>query len=213
MNASPTVSAADSNDPAQAIPALAQVLGQQDWVCLPDFLPATRVAALRCEAEALRDAGRFHPAGIGHIAERRTDVRGDDIHWVEEEAPLAWSLQHRELAQLKDAINATLYLGLNDLEMHYAAYPAGAGYARHMDRFQGESRRALSLVLYLNESWDPEDGGDLCLYPDAAAVEPVARISPRGGTLVCLLSEHVPDQVKSTRRTRWSLSGWFRRRA
>lgn len=213
MNASVPLAASHPGDPAQAIPALVQALAQQDWVCCPDFLPLARVTALRREAEALRAEGRFHPAGIGHVAERHSDIRGDDIHWVEEQAPLALALQRQELAQLQEAINATLYLGLHDFEGHYAAYPTGAGYARHLDRFRGDSRRVLSVVLYLNEAWDPEDGGDLCLYAGVDAAEPAVRISPQGGTLVCFLSEHVPHEVLSTRRTRWSLSGWFRRRA
>ncbi|HEY3643830.1 MAG TPA: 2OG-Fe(II) oxygenase [Gammaproteobacteria bacterium] len=213
MNASPTTSADGSSDPGQAIRALVQGLSEQDWVCCPGFLPQAHVSALRREAEALRGAGRFHPAGIGHVAERRSDIRGDDIHWVEQQAPLARALQQQQLAELKDAINARLYLGLHDFEGHYAAYPSGGGYARHVDRFRGDSRRVLSVVLYLNDAWDPEDGGDLCLYAGEAAAEPVARISPHGGTLICFLSEHVPHEVLPTRRTRWSLSGWFRRRA
>lgn len=192
---------------------LARALAERDWVCCPDFLPAGRIAALRQEALTLRAAGCFHPAGIGHVAQRRTDIRGDDILWVEGEAPLAQALQQQELVQLKDAINATLYLGLHDFEGHYAAYPAGAGYTRHVDRFQGDSRRVLSVVLYLNEDWNPGDGGELCLYRSREPAEPVARINPVGGTLICFLSEHIPHEVLPTRRTRLSFSGWFRQRA
>jgi SM-20-related protein len=213
MNASVMPPADGPSDPAQTIRALAQDLSERDWICCSNFLPPARIAALRLEAEALRAGGRFHPAGIGHVAERHSDIRGDDIHWVEQQAPLASALQQGELAQLKDAINATLYLGLYDFEGHYAAYPAGAAYTRHVDRFRGDDRRVLSVVLYLNDAWDPEDGGDLCLYANREALEPVARISPQGGTLICFLSEHVPHEVLPTRRTRWSLSGWFRRRA
>jgi SM-20-related protein len=101
---------------------------------------------------------------------------------------------------------------LQDFEGHYAAYPAGAGYARHMDRLRGDDRRVVSLVLYLNDAWDPEDGGELCLYSGEGEAQPAARLAPRGGTLVCFLSAHVPHEVMATRRTRWSLSGWFRRR-
>jgi SM-20-related protein len=132
---------------------------------------------------------------------------------VGDEAPLAAALQQEELAQFKDAINTTLYLGLHDFEGHYAAYPAGTGYARHVDRFRDDDRRVLSVVLYLNDAWDQEDGGDLCLYASQQALEPVARISPQGGTLICFLSAAVPHEVLPTRRTRWTLSGWFRRRA
>lgn len=208
------MTSADSpGDTAQRIHALAEALAERDWVCCPGFLPPARVNDLRREAEALRLAGRFHPAGIGQLAERHTDVRGDEIHWVEEQAPLAAALQQGELSQFKDAINATLYLGLHDFEGHYAAYPVGAGYGRHVDRFQSDDRRVLSVVLYLNDSWSPEDGGDLCLYGSSEAREPAARISPQGGTLICFLSEHVPHEVLPTRRMRWSLSGWFRRHA
>lgn len=213
MNAFLTSSADGSGDPERMIRAMAEALSEHDWACCQGFLPAERVAGLRGEALALRAEGRFHPAGIGHVAERRADVRGDDIHWVEAEAPLALELQQQELRQLKDAINATLYLGLHDFEGHYAAYPAGSGYARHVDRIRGDHRRVLSVVLYLNEDWDPEDGGELCLYGSQESPEPAARISPTGGTLICFLSEHVPHEVLPTRRTRLSLSGWFRRRA
>lgn len=195
------------------IEELAAGLAERDWVCCRDFLSKDRIAALRREAESLRGGGRFHPAGVGHMAERHEGIRGDDIVWVEEDAPLAWQLQQRELAALRDAFNAKLYLGLHDFEGHYAAYPEGAGYARHLDKFRADNRRVLSLVLYLNQGWDPEDGGELRLYAGATDAEPVAHIHPEGGTLVCFLSEHVPHEVKATRRTRWSLSGWFRRRA
>src|SRR5690242_1874873 len=114
MSASLKTSADGPADTAQRIRALVEGLAVRDWVCCPEFLAPVRVSALRREAEGLRLAGRFHPAGIGHVAERRTDIRGDDIHWVEEQAPLAAALQREELAQFKDAINATLYLGLHD---------------------------------------------------------------------------------------------------
>ena len=213
MNASFTSSADAPADLVRQTQGLARGLAARDWVCCEDFLAAGRIGALRREALALRAEGRFHPAGIGQVAERRADIRGDDILWIEEEAPVAQALQQQELAMLKDAINATLYLGLHDFEGHYAAYPAGAGYARHVDRFHGDDRRVLSVVLYLNEDWEPEDGGELCLYRSLEAPEPMARVSPQGGTLICFLSEKVPHEVLPTRRTRLSLSGWFRRRA
>jgi SM-20-related protein len=202
-----------AGDSGTVIKKLAAALAERDWVCCRNFLEPDRIAALRREAESMRGSGRFHPAGVGHMAERHAGIRGDDIVWVEESAPLAWRLQQQELAVLREAFNAKLYLGLHDFEGHYAAYPEGAGYARHLDRFRDGNRRVLSLVLYLNQGWDPEDGGELCLYTGAADVEPAARVLPEGGTLVCFLSEHVPHEVKATRRTRWSLSGWFRRRA
>jgi SM-20-related protein len=194
-----------------SIQALAHAFNGRDWILQEGFLPCDRVAALRSEAERLRGSGAFHAAGIGHGAERRADIRGDEILWFDAEAaPLASALVTRELEALRRAVNAATYLGLEDFEGHYAAYPPGAGYARHVDGFSEGNRRALSLVLYLNETWSAEDGGALRLHPEG---EPAVTVLPQGGTLVCFLSERVPHEVLPAGRTRFSLAGWFRRRA
>ena len=200
---------------ATRIPEIARELTAADWVSSPGFLPPERIAALRHEAEGLHKRGAFRAAGIGHYAERRADVRGDEILWLGESvvAPEAARLFRGEFAALRAAINAETYLGLDEFEGHYAVYPAGAGYARHLDRFREENRRVVSLVLYLNETWGPEDGGELCLYGSASAASPSARVSPQAGTLVCFLSEGVPHEVMAAKRARFSLTGWFRRRA
>jgi SM-20-related protein len=202
--------------PTDALSRIAAGLVQEDRVCCPDFLPPARVRALRQECQALHEAGRFRVAGIGREAAREPAVRGDEILWLEEQAawaPQAAGLLRHEFSALRDAINAETFLGLQDFEGHYAVYPAGTRYARHVDRFRDDSRRVISLVLYLNDDWDPEDGGELCLYRGLVDSEPAARITPQGGTLVCFLSEAVPHEVLQARRPRLSLTGWFRRRS
>jgi SM-20-related protein len=116
---------------------------------------------------------------------------------------------------LRLALNRALQLGLFDFESHFAAYPPGAGYRRHLDRFADHARfaseggRVLSCVLYLNRRWRPEDGGQLRLYrPDAPALD----IPPQGGTLVVFLSDGFEHEVLPARRERLSLAGWFCRR-
>ena len=85
-----------------------------------------------------------------------------------------------------------------------------AFYRRHRDAFAGgDSNRVLSTVLYLNPSWMPEDGGEMLLYADdelridrarAAAVRSPGGVSQR----------RLPHEVLPTRRTRYSIAGWFR---
>lgn len=194
-----------------SIQALAGALSGRDWTLREGFIAADRVAALCGEAEKLRAEGAFHAAGIGHDAGRQTHIRGDEILWFDaESAPLASALAARELEILRRAVNAATYLGLEDFEGHYAVYPPGAGYTRHLDGFREGNRRVLSLVLYLNEAWIPEYGGALRLYPEG---ESPVTVQPCGGTLVCFLSERVPHEVLPAGRTRLSLTGWFRRRA
>lgn len=204
-----------SADLTSVATAIAQGLTLADWVCRPGYLPADRIAALRSEAERLRAGGAFRGAGIGHLAERREAVRGDEILWLGEavRAPEAERLFREEFTALQRAINAETFLGLDEFEGHYAAYPPGAAYARHLDRFREENQRVVSLVLYLNEAWATEDGGELQLYADVQTEVPAAIVPPHAGTLVCFLSERMPHEVRAARRTRLSLTGWFRRRA
>lgn len=191
---------------------LVQTLAERDWAVHEGFLDVAHVTALHAEAAALHVAGAFRAAGIGHDALHRPEVRGDELAWItKEQAPRAWALSQQELETLRSAVNAHTYLGLHELEAHYAVYPPGAFYARHLDRFRQDNQRVISLVLYLNEGWGAEDGGELRLYPSTAA-EAGVTVLPRSGTLVCFLSERVPHEVLPARRARYSLAGWFRRR-
>lgn len=190
---------------------IAAGIAGQEWVVQPGFLDTARCGALRAEAEALRQAGLFRAAGIGHVAEHRRDIRSDELLWIEPDiTPQAAALVEQEIEALRLAVNAATYLGLHEFEGHYAAYPPGASYERHLDQFRGDDRRVVSMVLYLNEAWNPADGGELKLYPrgDAAPV----IVLPAGGTLVCFLSADIPHEVLPARRLRLSLTGWFRRR-
>ncbi len=216
MDAPHTLSAATSGDMSETLRSIAAGFREQDWVCRPRFLPAPRVEALRRESQELYQARRFHAAGIGQAAARDVAVRGDEILWLEEQAawaPEAARLLQGELAALREAVNGTTFLGLQDFEGHYAVYPSGTRYTRHVDRFKDDSRRVISVVLYLNDAWAAEDGGELCLYGDEAGEQPVARIVPQAGTLVCFLSAAVPHEVREARRPRLSLTGWFKRHA
>lgn len=67
----------------------------------------------------------------------------------------------------------------------------------------------VSLVLYLNDAWLPEQGGELRLYLDERRHQDVL---PLGGSLVCFLSGQLPHEVLPATRERLSLTGWFRRR-
>lgn len=182
------------------------------WYVAPDYLSASETAALRNECLAALTAGAFHCAGVGKgAATIRPEIRGDQIRWVEEtnSGPALRSVLGK-LEALRLAVNQTLFLGLFDVELHFAAYPPGAGYRRHLDRFQDDDHRMLTVILYLNENWANEDGGQLRFWPDEQTAP--LEIEPAGGTLVAFLSDRYWHEVLPTNRSRLSLTGWFRRR-
>jgi SM-20-related protein len=115
------------------------------------------------------------------------------------------------LDRIRAAINRTAFLGLAEFEAHYAAYPPGAGYARHRDRFRDSDARVVSWVTYLNPEWRDEDGGALRLYTeDGQGGERTIDRLPTGGS-ICFLSE-IEHEVRPAHRPRHSIAGWMRRR-
>jgi SM-20-related protein len=173
------------------------------------FVAPAAVRELIDCARARRDRGDFAAARIGGAAarlRRRADVRGDSTCWLEEPLFEAERRLHADIEALRQELNREAFLGLSDLEWHYACYPPGTGYARHVDQLLGRDTRRVSLILYLNQRWQPGDGGELRMF-DATGhrdIEPVA------GRLVCFLSEGREHEVLPTAVERWSIAGWLR---
>lgn len=189
---------------------------QRDGLCIaPRFLPLGLTRRLAAEARAAFGAGRFHAAGVGRAGTRRRDpsVRGDQVLWLEEPLSVAQRAWLAQMEALRAAINARLYLGLFDFECQFACYPPGSYYQRHLDRFRQDARRTVSCVLYLNERWSAAWGGALRIFDGAHPQAPCHAVLPEGGTFVCFRSDSVWHEVMPTQRERWSLAGWFRRRA
>lgn len=201
-----------SADPPATVAGLLDALAGPGWHVDPAFLDTDAVAALRAECLRAHAAGTFHAAGVGRGQARvNAGIRGDQVLWLDPDSagPAGMAILDR-LEDLRRAVNRDLCLGLFDLELHFAHYPPGAGYQRHLDRFRDDDRRALTVILYLNEAWRPEHGGQLRFWPEADG-EPL-DIEPRAGTLVTFLSDRFWHEVLPTRQARLSVTGWFRRR-
>jgi len=181
------------------------------WALKHGFLPVVAIESLLEEARERWLAGRFLRAGVGRGSERqiRADARGDHILWLDESSlTTAQSRYWSEIESLRVGLNRELFLGLVSFEAHYAYYPEGAFYRKHIDRFSDSDERTLSISLYLNPDWKEEEGGQLRLYTGGQEIE----IYPLAGTLVIFKSDTVPHEVAPAKRERFSLTGWFKRR-
>ena len=201
------------NPPSSIEESIADEVAAQGYAVTPDFLFVTEVAELASDLRTLQQSGEMRGAGVGKDGEVTNNVRGDFIHWLEESsASPAQQVYLQRLEELRLALNQTLYLGLFEFEGHFASYPPGAFYRKHLDQFQHDSQRALSCILYLNDSWLEEDGGQLRMYLDENDDTVYRDIQPRGGTLVTFLSARYWHEVLPARRERLSITGWFRTR-
>jgi SM-20-related protein len=194
------------------VDALVAGVAAHGYAIVPCFLSAAAVDALRERAEAAFAGGRMTLAAIGRGGARQRDatVRGDAILWLDEATADATECALlATLDEVRRRVNEALFAGLWDFEGHYARYPAGAGYARHVDRFRDQDTRVLSFVLYLNPNWQADAGGALRLHVEG---DESIDVQPIGGTAVAFLADVFAHEVLPATRPRWSFTGWFRRR-
>lgn len=180
------------------------------WAVVHDAIAPGLCVRLHAEALAHQRAGRLQASATGRTDGRHaTGLRGDATLWLDDpgcgEAAGALVLA---LEVMKVALNRRLTLGLDEVEAHFAHYPPGAGYARHLDRFRNDDSRVLSLVLYLNADWPESAGGELRLHLPTGARD----VAPRMGTLVLFLSADVEHEVMPATLPRYSVAAWFRQR-
>lgn len=195
--------------------AVAEAIAAEGRAVVPDFIDPELISELRAECRRFAAEGALRVAAIGNSARRQTrsDIRTDEIRWLEEAD--ATPAQRRCLARfevLRLAFNRELQLGLFEFECHFSRYAPGAFYRKHFDQIHGDRHRRLSCVLYLNENWAREDGGELRLHLDAAEAGKFEDMLPVAGRLVLFLSERFAHEVLPAKRERLSLAGWFRTR-
>lgn len=187
---------------------LVQGFIEKGYYVSTDFFDAHFIEKLRADLKLL--IPEFHRAGIGswqdHIVEGT--IRRDEVLWIDQETSDATGEFLRRMEELKDYLNYTCYAGINGSEFHYARYPKGAFYKKHVDSFKSNNDRLFTVVLYLNETnWQPSDGGHLKMYlPEGEQL-----IEPQGGKIVFFKSDEIEHEVLPANRERLSVTGWFRK--
>lgn len=174
---------------------------------LDGFLKQEEVVKLNESFLAHYQANEFKQAGISKGNEVVKNIRGDEILWLEKDKANAWEAEFlQRLEEFMSYVNYTCFLGLRSYEIHYASYPVGTFYKRHLDKFRNDSGRKLSFICYLNDGWQADNGGELVLHlPDKEEV-----IIPIGGRLVVFESDKIEHEVLPANRERRSLTGWLR---
>lgn len=163
-------------------------------------------------AQQVYSQNLMKPALIGRAQSREifSEIRSDQIFWLEKNDPelLLWN---RFRDELQNFLNQELFLGLRDFEGHLAHYGSGQKYEAHIDQSPQKSplhgERVVTWLLYLNPSWQPGDGGELCIHRDSQNI----LIEPLWGRCLLFQSQEILHSVIASNKSRWSLTGWFRR--
>lgn len=185
----------------------------QQYSIVNNFFSSEEVEILRNSLLAKYEADKFKKSAIGNRVNEEIDktIRGDFILWMDEKnASEAELIFFNKINQLVNYLNKTCFLGILHKEFHYAVYPKGTFYKRHLDTFQNDDRRKLSIVCYLNEdNWLPENGGELTIYTESDALD----ILPLPGRVVIFESQILEHEVKVVKDSeRMSITGWLKTR-
>ena len=191
-------------------------LVNQHFSIVENFFSSEEVSMLRTSLLEKYEEDEFKKAAIGnHFNETiLKSVRGDFILWIDEaKANEAEALFFNKTNDLIKYLNRTCFMGILQKEFHYALYPQGTFYKRHLDTFQNDDRRKLSIVCYLNdENWQAENGGELVLYLNHEGSVEEKVIYPFPGRVVIFESQIIEHEVKPVNTKRLSITGWLKTR-
>ena len=153
--------------------------------------------------ECTSNLNRFRDAAVqnGVIS----NIRSDHILWLTPE--LKTSNQHiKHLLALGHEFNRAFYLGMKDVEAHFAYYNAGEFYALHRDNPQGKNGRMISAVYYLHDEWQEDWGGELRLQDKQGEWH---IIQPKPNRIALFQSDLLHEVLKA-KHQRLSITAWLR---
>lgn len=184
---------------------ITDALVDRGYIVIKDALSKELIVKLY---ELSQDESLYKQAGISRSKDTHIDStrRSDKTKWIDEDnGILSEYLLFNE--GLREYLNRSLYLGLSFYESHFSIYEKAAFYEKHLDAFKGSSNRKVTTLLYLNEEWSEEDGGELILYDEED--REIQRVLPKGNTMLVFLSDKFPHEVLKTKKKRHSIAGWF----
>ncbi|MGB0932732.1 MAG: 2OG-Fe(II) oxygenase [Lishizhenia sp.] len=181
-------------------------IATKNYVVIDDFLSSAEYELLR--SFFIQKLPLFTPAGIGALNDNKIieDIRGDYTWWLDKKRDFELGAIWEIIDETMFMFNRYCFLGLSGYEFHFANYPPGGHYDKHLDQFKKRNNRTISFVLYLNENWQQGDGGELEIFKEDGSS---LLVAPIGARLVMFRSDLVPHAVLQSNKNRYSLTGWL----
>ena len=176
-------------------------LDQHGYALIDDAYSSNYLKDLVIECTSNLD--RFRDAAIQNGVV--SNIRSDHIFWINDE--LIHAQHHiQQLMRLAQEFNRYFYLGIQEVEAHFACYNAGEFYALHRDNPQGKNGRMISSVLYLHQDWQSDWGGELRLQDKHDRWH---IIEPKPNR-IALFQSDLMHEVLPSKQQRLSITGWLR---
>lgn len=125
-------------------------LANNDFIVIDDFLPIEDYQKIK-DYFALKE-NEFNRAGIGSIHNQViAEIRGNFTYWLDRTKDLEMATWFDAANVIKQHLNRYCYLSLAGDEFHFAHYPKGSFYKKHLDQFKERINRIITVLLYLND--------------------------------------------------------------
>lgn len=183
------------------IDQIIQDLDQQGFSIIDQVYASAYVDVLR--EECMSQLNNFREAAIQSGV--MSKIRSDHILWINSDLDNA-QIHIQSLEKLSHSLNQHLYLGLKEVEAHFACYNAGEYYALHRDNPQQKNDRVISTVYYLHQDWQDDWGGELRLQDKNTQWH---TILPQSNRLVLFQSDLL-HEVLAAKQQRLSITAWLR---
>ncbi len=176
-------------------------LDQHGFAIIDQAYPNEYSAALVEECSS--NLTRFREAAIQNGVVSK--IRSDHILWIQDDLPLAQ--QHvQTLYTFAQELNRAFFLGIREVEAHFACYNAGEFYALHRDNPQQKNDRMISAVYYLHPHWQEDWGGELRLQ-DKQDQWHILQPQPNR---IALFQSDLLHEVLPAKQQRLSITAWLR---
>ena len=154
-------------------------------------------------AECSQNLDQFREAAIQNGVVSK--IRSDHILWIHEDLSIAQ--QHTQtLLALAEQFNQTFYLGIREVEAHFASYQEDSFYALLCEKKKKKNDRVISAVYYLHPEWQADWGGQLRLQDKHGAWH---IIEPRPNRIAIFQSDLLHEVLPATQQ-RLSITAWLR---
>ena len=177
---------------------------------VPDFISEELAENLVQRLFELKEQNLLKAAGIGNVAKltHNAEIRSDAIYWLDRNNNNEFENQFLDQVDaFVTYLNRSCFTGITGYEFHFALFDKGSFYRKHLDQFQNNSSRQFSMITYLNQNWQPEDGGELCIYDG----DVTQKVAPTNRKTVFFKSNELVHEVLETNKSRLSVTGWLRR--
>ena len=131
---------------------ISQEIYSNSYVVVDNFVDEAFRMALLKEQTDLLNQGQFIKAAIGKGDQKqvRAEIRSDEVLWMDPTnlSPLQ-AIFWAKVAEVKQVLNRRCFLGLKSFEGHFARYPIGSFYKRHLDQFHAVPHRIAVSYTHL----------------------------------------------------------------